>query len=278
MPRTKRRSITWQQALLLLLFGVVVGYPSFEHLDIWNKGPSPIALLKLFAGLLAFIAGCIGFLWIAVRVVNITRHFRAHCSHPVSFFNSGAIPAVFALSSAALLAPASIGMGLYPAQCSSVGSLHCRRGRHRISSPLNSSSVERNRPSHASMFGRDYLLHFGLSFILSQLPYGVALIRIWKEHDRAGIALAGFVGATRIFATLPFFAVLRPRIRSIRLLAVAERFLGLAVVSIWRSWRGAMLPCATVPLGLLISLFFGLLIYTAIAQLTLQSLWSRVRV
>jgi hypothetical protein len=111
----------------------------------------------------------------------------------------------------------------------------------------------------------------------SQLPYGVALIRIWKEHDRAGIALAGFVGATRVFATLPFFTALRYPYAPYDLWPWLNVSLGLAVVAFAiLAWRRA--PLRDGDVGLLISLFFGLLIYTAIAQLTLQILWSRLRV
>ena len=272
MQRTKRRSITWQQALLLLILGGVVGYPSFEHLDIWSKGPSPIALLGFFAGLLAFIAGCIGFLWIAVRVLTsptISEHTVAMQSRA----STGAIPGV---SLPRLLADASINRhGIVPGRAALSGlciALVASTGFVAL------ELLQReNRPSHASMLGPDYLLHFGLSFILSQLPYAVALIRIWKEHDRAGIALAGFVGATRIFATLPFFAVLRYPYAPYDFWPWLNASLGLAVIAFAiLAWRVA--PSRDREVGLLISLFFGLLIYTAIAQLTLQILWSRVRV
>lgn len=33
---TKRRPPTWQQALLLLIVGVVVGYTSWVHFDMWE--------------------------------------------------------------------------------------------------------------------------------------------------------------------------------------------------------------------------------------------------
>jgi hypothetical protein len=59
------------------------------------------------------------------------------------------------------------------------------------------------------MFGEYYLLHSGLTFALSQIPYAVALIRVWKMHDRAGIALSISVGVVQVLATLPLFAVLR---------------------------------------------------------------------
>jgi hypothetical protein len=266
---TKRRSITWQQALLLLVFGVVAGYPSFEHLDIWSKGPSPIALLGFFAGLLAFIAGCIGFLWIAVRVVT-SPSISDHTVQPRS--STGAIPSI---SLPRQPADASINRhGAVPGSAALSGlCIALVAGIGFVALELVQSE---NRPSHTSMFGRDYLLHFGLSSILSQLPYAVALIRIWKEHDRAGIALAGFVGAIRIFATLPFFAFFRYPYAPYDFWPWLNASLGLAVVAFAiLAWRGA--PSRDGEVGLLISLFFGLLIYTAVSQLTLQILWSRVR-
>ena len=272
MPRTKRRSIAWQQMLLLLVFGVVVGYPSFEHLDIWNTGPSPIALLGFFAGLLAFIAGCIGFLWIAGRVVTsptISEHTVAMQSRA----STGAIPRI---SLPRLPPDAGINRhGTVPGSAALSGL--CIALVADIGFVALELLQRENRPSHASMFGRDYLLHFGLSFILSQLPYAVALIRIWVEHDRAGIALAGFVGAARVAATLPFFTVLRYPYAPYDLWPWLNASLGLAVVAFAiLAWRGA--PVRDGEVGLLISLFFGLLIYMAITQLTLQILWSRVRV
>jgi hypothetical protein len=35
---TKRRSPTWQLSLLLVIIGGVVGYSSFENLDMWGNG------------------------------------------------------------------------------------------------------------------------------------------------------------------------------------------------------------------------------------------------
>src|SRR5258708_25691267 len=150
--------------LLLLVFGVVVGYPSFEHLDIWNKEPSPIALLGCFASLLAFIAGCIGFLWIAAGLVTsptISEHTAAMQSRP----SPGAIPHI---SLPRLPPDAGINRsGTAPGSAALSGL--CIALLAVIGMVVLELLQSENRPRHASIFGQYYLLHFGLSFVLSQL-------------------------------------------------------------------------------------------------------------
>ena len=67
----KRRSPTWQQSLLLVIFGGVVGYSCFENLDIWGNGRQHQALygIGFFAGIVVFISGIVSFLAIAVKAV-----------------------------------------------------------------------------------------------------------------------------------------------------------------------------------------------------------------
>ena len=68
---TKRRSPTWQQSLLLVIFGGVVDYSCFENLDIWGNGRQHQALygIGFFAGIVALISGIMSFLAIAVKAV-----------------------------------------------------------------------------------------------------------------------------------------------------------------------------------------------------------------
>jgi hypothetical protein len=71
----KRRSPTWQQSLLLLIAGVVVGYPSCigaSH-GMWSGDVSQfrgLYIIAFLAGAMAFLSGFIGFVEIAVRAVT----------------------------------------------------------------------------------------------------------------------------------------------------------------------------------------------------------------
>ena len=56
MPRTKRRPITWQQMLLLLVFGVVVGIVLSLEAWHWFRGPDgEILVLTLWLPVYAFV-------------------------------------------------------------------------------------------------------------------------------------------------------------------------------------------------------------------------------
>ncbi len=73
--RTKRRSPTWQQALFLLIFGVVVGYTSWSHFDMWGGKGTPYQGLPgvgLFVGAVAIISGSLSLVVIAVKAVMPT--------------------------------------------------------------------------------------------------------------------------------------------------------------------------------------------------------------
>jgi hypothetical protein len=60
---------------------------------------------------------------------------------------------------------------------------------HRSGLPLTSS------------YGRSYWTIAVLTSVLGQLPYGVALIRIWKRPDREGLSLAVAAGTAQVVAT-----------------------------------------------------------------------------
>lgn len=273
---TRRRSPTWQQALLLLVIGIAIEYPCFEHLNIWG-GRSPDKfdgwdLIGVFVGLILFISGCASFLLTAVKTVT-----SSSSSGPVEAAQSRAAAGASARNS---LPQRPIDTGtkrhaIIPGSTTLTGL--CMTLVAAIAFVVLELLQRENRPSHSSMLGRYYLLHSGLSFLLSQIPCAVALIRIWREHDRAGIALAVFVGASQVLATLPFFALLRYSFAPYDFWPWLNASLGLAVVVFAiLAWRAA--PSREGDVGLLITMFFGLLIYTAIAQVTLQIIWSRVRI
>jgi hypothetical protein len=73
-PGTRQRFPTWQQALFLLVFGVIVGYPCSVEVGrgMWGSA-SPFHgwfVLGFFAGAVAFISGFVSLLAIAVKAVT----------------------------------------------------------------------------------------------------------------------------------------------------------------------------------------------------------------
>jgi hypothetical protein len=275
VARKKRRSITWQQALLLLVVGVVIEYPSFEHLNIWGGRPPDRFdgwdVLGVFVGVGAFIAGCLGFLWITVGAVTSSTGSE-HVLTGQTRSATGAIPR--GSPSQSLPEAGTKRRATAPGSAAPLGL------RTTLAAAIAFFTLEllhpENRP-HASMFGPYYLFHFGLSFALSQIPYAVALIRVWKMHDRAGIALSIPVGVTQVLATLPLFAALRYPFAPYDLWPWLNASLGLAVV-VFAILASRAVPSREGDVGLLISMFFGVLIYTAIAQITLEIISNRVRV
>jgi uncharacterized membrane protein len=73
---TKRRPPTWQQALLLLIVGVVAGYTSWVHFDMWGGRGTPYQGLYgigLFVGAVAIISASVSFVAMVVRAVTHPR-------------------------------------------------------------------------------------------------------------------------------------------------------------------------------------------------------------
>jgi hypothetical protein len=113
-----------------------------------------------------------------------------------------------------------------------------------------------------------------LTFVLSQLPYAAALIRTWTAPDRSGLVLAMAAGATQILDT--FFADLRYTWEYSALWPWLRVSLGLAVVIFaYLAWRTS--PSRKGNIGLLISILFGFMAYTALAQIALAILYARIR-
>jgi hypothetical protein len=123
-----------------------------------------------------------------------------------------------------------------------------------------------------SAYGRQYWINATLALILSQLPYAVALVRTWKVPDRTGVALAmvaGFAQVLLIYVTNLRYQMLREGSLSV-LLSIAVVILGCIV------WRVS--PSRKGDGGLLVSMGFGFMAYTAVAQIALAILrfWMRV--
>jgi hypothetical protein len=267
VPGIKGRSPTWRQPLLLVLCGLVIGYPSLNGAThgIWGGDVSPhqgIYVAVFFASAVAFISGFASFLSITVKALtspvgsgpgNTTRppaspggDFRA--APPQVVLNAVANREAFIPSSAALTL---LRLTLVAVIC--------------LANYLGLRDW--GRPPFSSSYGRSYWLIVVLTLLLCRLPFAVALIRNWKVPDRAGLALAMGAGATDLLYLWD---------RSARSPWLSASF-GLAtVVLAYSVWRPSLSRRGDV--GLLISIFFGFAAYTVLTRIVVVILASRLRV
>ena len=254
---TKRRSPTWQQSLLLVIIGGIVGYSCFVNLDIWGNGRQHQALyvIGFCAGIVAFISGFLSFLAIAVKAVAspagsgsaVAAQFPAMPRQPLRkavVERRASLPS----SAAATLSWLRITLAAIVALAFTVVLRHW------------------GRPPLTSSYDRAYWLSAVLTLLLSQLPYAVALVRTWKVPDRTGLALAIAAGATQVLSS--FFADLRYHALRLDPWPGLSGSLGLALVLLaFLTWWPFFSRKGDV--GLLISIFFGFVAYTALAQMGL---------
>jgi hypothetical protein len=269
---SRRRSPTWQQSLLLLLFGAVVGYFSFVNLSIWGGSVSRyqgLYLLGFFVGAVAFLSGFASFLAIAARAVTSPTESRPAIDAPPrasTGATSRAAPAKLAPGAAVKLR-ASV-----PSGAAAV----LTRLRITLVAVVTLACLavlqDWGRPPLTSSYGRYYWLNAALTLLLSQLPYAIALLRTWNVPDRAGLALAIVASATQVLVT--FFPPLQ--YTAVRLAPwswLRALFALAAAVFACLAWRPFFSRKGDA--GLLISMIFGFLAYTWIAQISLAILDSR---
>jgi hypothetical protein len=187
---------TWQQSLLLVVFGGIVGYACFENLDLWGNGRQHQALygIGFFAGIVAFISGIVSFLAIAGKAVASSTGSGSAIAARSPAVPRQHLPKVVVERQASIASSATLSW--LRIALAAVVALAC-------------IVVLRDwgRPPLTSSYGRGYWLSAVLSSLLSQLPYAVALVRTWKAPDRTGLALAIAAGATLVLGA--FFADLR---------------------------------------------------------------------
>ena len=267
MPADGRsRFPRWQQSLLLVTFGIVVGYGSFQKMDTWGNGGQHQALygMGFFIGIVAFISGIVGFLAIAGGALISPR--GSGQANAVS--RSASTDALHRTTSPRHLADAT---PLLQESASSKAAASLTGLRITLVAVIAITAVVvlRNwgQPSLASSYGRSYWLSAVVALLLGQLPYAISLVRTWKVPDRAGLALAIASGVTQVVVT--FYPNLRSA--AIRLDPWLSTLLGLAtVVFASLAWRPFFSRKGDV--GLLTSLFFGIVAYTVLAQITLAML------
>ncbi len=252
---TKRRSPTWQQSLLPVIFGGIVGYSCFENLDIWGSGRQhqAVYVIGFFAGIVAFISGIVSFFAIAAKAVG-------------SPIGSGS--AIAARSPAIPRQPLPKAVVERQASIPSSAAATLMWLRITLAAAVALACIvflrDWGRPPLTSSYGRAYWLSAVLTLLLSQLPYAVALVRTWKVPDRTGLALAIAAGATQVLSS--FFADLRYHSLRLDQWPWLSGSLGFAVVLLASlGWRPFFSRKGDV--GLLVSIFFGFVAYTALAQI-----------
>ncbi len=254
----------WQQGLLLFAVGGVVGYFSLNGLtrDMWG-GSSPSDFQGLFgivffASATAFIAGIVLLFTVAVKALSTSAG-----SARSAIVGSPAVGA--AVSSHAAERPfpdASVEREAIPSALSAV-LLWLRIAIVAAMTMAVIDLLHKGGPPLSSRYGRALL-----TFVLGRFPLGVALIRIRRVPDGAGLGLAMVAGAVQVLGVLPFFAYvqypanLRDPWPWLHVLLGAAVFL--SAYFAWR-WSGSRQEGA----GLLVSIFFGFLAYTLLARIAL---------
>lgn len=260
----RRGALAWRGALLLIFAGMLVGYVSFENLDIWGAGGRHYQLLWFLGfavGSLAFISGCLAILSIALKALTSSRESRgqpAPESAPVATRAHDTVvgrrPAGEGLSSRVpFLRTALLTIILFEAL-----------------------SIWRwGAPSLASNYGKSYWLINVLGMLLTQVPFVVALVRVWGSPDRAGIALAVVSSAALVLfdvsAGIEHYVI--PH-EPWPWLAALAALIAIALGAL--AWRSE--PARPSDNGLAISIAFGFVVYTVLARIALAILRARLHV
>lgn len=269
---TKRRFPTWQQALFLLVFGVIVGYPSCVQIGhgMWGTGSSQYQqgffVFCFFLAAVAFLAGFVSFVAITVKALaapaELTPDFTARSASATAPISRATHPDLFPNAAAPLptaIVHAHVQAALLRLRIALIAAVALVF--------IYLGPVDISRPT--TRYGRFLFLNATLAFLVSALPYVIALLRTWKLPDRAGLALA--IAAGLVQALTSWFLI-DSRFRTWSTLALGS--LGLLVVVLaYLAWRTS--PTRKQDVGLLIAIFFGLMAYTTLAQVVLRILEYR---
>jgi hypothetical protein len=262
------RSVTWQQALLLVVSGLVIGYPSLVGATngMWGGGQvSPhqgLYVILSFASAVAFISGFASFLLITVKTLTTPAGSAVTIVTqplPSGAGVSRAAPAQVAFNAVGDGNPSLPNSAAFNALRLTLVAVIC----------LAAYFVLRDwgRPPLSSSYGRSYWLIAFLALLLRELSFAVAITRTWKAPVRAGLALAMIAGVTDLLYLWD------PSARSPWLTTC----FGLAaVVLACLVWRRPSLS-RKGDVGLIISIFFGLAAYTVLTRIAVLILASRLR-
>jgi hypothetical protein len=257
----KRRSLTWQQSLALIIFCGIFGYWCFENMDIWGSGKVsplhnfyPIGFLGAAAG---FILGWIGFLAIAMETVTSSVGIGANRGRPPRTVSGQPSLAKNQLSMSRSATENLIRLRIALASAIALATLMVLR--------------DWGRPPLTSAYGRYYWLNTFLTLLLSEMPFAIALVRTWKGVDLVSFILAIVAGSAQII----FLLVPNLGYNALRLVAWPwlSALVSLAlIVFAWLAWRP--LFSLKEDAVLLISIFFGFVAYTWVAQIALAILYK----
>jgi len=213
-----------------------------------------------FVGAVAFLAGFVGFLATAVKALT-SAPAVGPAATPSPHTSAGPVsrathPQLF--PDAGVERPESVSSetraGLFRLRIALVGTVAL----------ATINLLRPGGPPLTSSYGQHYLVVSVIAYALGQLPFGVALIRTWNIPDRAGLALAMVAGAGQVLVASAFFATLG--YSAVSLESWLSASLGLAVVILaYVVWRPSLSRKGDV--GILISIFFGFLAYTEVAQI-----------
>lgn len=270
VPGTRHRFPTWQQALFLLVLGVIAGYPTGVEVGrgMWGSASRYHAwfVFGFFAAAVAFISGFISFFAIAVKALT---------SPPAIG------PALAASSRIAGAGYDDLSPGAGVERIASVtgNSITLLTGLHiALVAEVSVACIDmgnRGGPALTSGYGKYYWLLSVLTLVLSQLPYAIVLIRTWKVPDRVALALAIATGATQVLATVLLRDVHYTLAHNAWLWLSALLGLTVAVFAYLTWWPSVS---RKGDFGILVSMIFGFLAYTALTQLALTILSTRLRV
>jgi hypothetical protein len=259
----------WQQGLLLFAVGGVVGYFSLNGLtrDMWG-GSSPSDFQGLFgiiffASATAFIAGIVLLFTVAVKALTTS----AGSARSAIVGSPAAAAAVSSHGAQRPFPDASVERQAIPSALSAV-LLWLRIAIVAAITMAVIDLLHQGGPPLSSRYGRYYFLSALLTFVLGRFPLAVALIRIRRVPDAAGLGLAMVAGAVQVLGVLPFFAYLQYPANLRDPWSWLHVLLGAAVfLSAYLGWRWS--GSRQEDAGLLVSIFFGFLAYTLLARIAL---------
>lgn len=255
---------TWWQALILVVGGVVIGFSSCVGAlsGIGAGRPSPFAqfyVLGFFAGIVAFILGIV--LFIVVAIVALVRGPQE--AAVVAAPHAGAGGVVISRATRPDLFPDALARATAPQSQevqAALARLHIAIFVALLASGFSIWRLLALQQQHWA-YMRHYSLISALSIILSQLPYVIVLIRTWRGPDRVGLALAIAAGFVYVLSTWRFFT--NWQYRPLDPTFWVHAALNVLIIVLAYLVRGAA-GSRKADAELLISFFFGVLVYTAL--------------
>jgi hypothetical protein len=296
----KRKFPTWWQALMLVAGGVIIAFSSCAGMLSGIGGGQSRELSQLYAygflaGIAAFLVGIVLFIVVAILalarapddapvlgvipaspeskqvsgVVLANPRVPAPAPHPAGGVISRAThPQLFPDASIAAAPPSTQVQA-------ALARLHIAIF---VSILASSFSLWRSVALYQRPPYSHYFLIYAIAFALGQVPYVIVLVRTWRRPDRAGLALAIAASFAYALSALQVFGFVQYRYRMTQLnpsFWVHAALDVLIIVLAYLVRRAASLRRADVEL--LISFFFGVLVYTMLITVAERYLMAMVR-